>query len=1052
MNVKLRILTLATAITCQVASVAPTAAAGIDSNTFGGLRARAIGPATMSGRISAIDAVAEDPLTIYVGAASGGLWRSTDGGTTFRPIFDDYAQSIGALRIDPSDPETVWVGTGEPWTRNSTSIGVGLYKSTDGGDNWEFKGLPDSERIARIRVDPADGDTVYVCVTGRLWSAGEERGVYKTEDGGETWNRILYVDDTTGCSDLDMDPQDSSVLYAGMWEFRRSPDFFRSGGPGSGLYKSTDGGESWVELTEDLPGGDKGRITVAVAPSRPNRVYAVVEADDTWLYRSDDTGASWERMNTSLNVAIRPFYFGHMVVDPNDYERVYKPGLTFGISSDGGRSFTGPFGPGGNVHSDHHAVWVNPHNSNEILLGTDGGVYQSFDRGNSFRFIASLPVSQFYEVGHDLEWPYNVYGGLQDNGTWMGPSRSAGGITNGQWRNIGFGDGFHANPDPADSDVVYVQYQGGQMLRFHRDTGQIKSIKPYAAEGEPELRCNWNTAFFASRQRPGTVYMGCQYLFRSSDQGESWERISGDLTTDDPARQRQRQSGGLTIDNSTAENNTTIYTIAESPLDPDELWVGTDDGNVQLTRDGGATWSDVTAAIDVPEKLWVTFVDPSPHDAGTAFVTIDGHRSGDMNPYVFKTTDHGATWTSLATGQLRGYAHVVRQDPDNPELLFLGTEFGLWISVDGGGQWARFKGNLPPVPVRDLDIHPTEHDLVIGTHGRGIYILDDLSPLRALTAEVLDAELEILPSRPAVQFLSGQTQAFTGDQDFVGETLGEVASIFYYQKKRHIFGDMKVEIFDAEGELITTLPAGKRKGLNRVDWPMRLAAPKMPPATVLAFVFNGPRVPEGRYTYRITKGRDTFEGELELVADPRGRYTAEDRRVQQKLALQLYDDLEDLTYLVDALLDLHGQATAALEDARGASSRRLEQYAGEIEAFRGTLVSTSDAGWLSGDEQLREHLADVFGGLASYDGRPTQSQIDRAAVLSGRLESARERFAELTGEARLAALSQRLEAPLVLLTREVWEIEQEKGGSGATSLRPKQLERLQQQAWFVRLR
>jgi len=1049
MRVKTRLLAPA----LMLAACAPLAAAvTIDSNTFGGLNARSIGPATMSGRIAALDVVADDPLTIYAGAASGGVWKSEDGGITFEPIFDDYIQSIGAVRIDPSDPETVWVGTGEAWTRNSTSVGNGLYKTSDGGSSWEFKGLPDSERIVRIRIDPNASDTVFVCATGRLWSAGEERGVYKTTDGGATWERVLYIDDSTGCSDLDMDPQDPNVLYAGMWEFRRGPDFFSSGGPGSGLYKSTDGGATWTELSNGLPAGDKGRITVAVAPSRPNRVYAVVEADDTWLYRSDDTGASWERINASMAVTARPFYFGHMVVDPNDFNRVYKPGLSFGISEDGGESFTGIFGPNANVHADMHAVWINPNNSHEILLGTDGGLYQSFDKGSRFRFVASLPISQFYEVGYDMEWPYNVYGGLQDNGTWMAPSRSGGGILNSQWQNIGFGDGFHAYPDPTSPNIIYLEYQGGQILRFNRDTGQVKQIKPYPAAGEPPLRCSWNTAMHMSSNSPGTLYMGCQYLFRSADRGESWEKISPDLTTDDPQRQRQKQSGGLTIDNSTAENNTTIYSISESPVDGNVIWVGTDDGNVQVTRDGGTTWSNVGTNIEgVPGGLWVSFVDASPHDAGAAFISIDGHRSGDWTPYVLKTSDYGATWQSLATAELEGYAHVVRQDPGNAELLFVGTEFGLFISLDGGGQWARFEGGIPQVAVRDLDIHPREHDLIVGTHGRGIYILDDLTPLRALTSEALEAKLAILPGRPAVQFLSSQTQSFNGDQEFVGTNLGEVASIFYYQKKRHLFGDMKVEILDAEGNVLSTVPAGKQRGINRVDWPMRLDAPTMPPATVLAFVFQGPRVPEGKYRYRIIKGKDTLEGEIELVPDPRGDYSAEDRALQQTTALSLYGSLEDLTYIVDALIDLRGQVEARSEAASSASAKRLTAYKDEIETFRGTLVSTSEAGWLSGDEQLREHLADVFGGVATFDGRPTQSQIERAEMLAKRLDQGKAKFAELTGASRLDGMNRRLDEPMALLTREQWEEDQEKGGVGSTNLKPHRLMQKMQHGWFINL-
>ncbi|MEZ5330911.1 MAG: glycosyl hydrolase [Thermoanaerobaculia bacterium] len=1005
----------------------------IDTNTFGGLEARAIGPAVMGGRIAAIDAVATDPVTIYVGAAGGGVWKSQDDGVTFRPVFDDHIQSIGAIAIDPSDPETVWVGTGESWTRNSVSIGDGVYRSTDGGESWERKGLEESERIARIIVDPTDSAVVWVCATGHLWDANEQRGVFKTTDAGESWERVLTVDEDTGCSDLSMDPQVPDIVYAGMWQFRRTPWSFSSGGPGSGLYKTVDGGSSWSELAKGLPDGPKGRIAVDVAPSRPNRVYAVVEAEKTALYRSDDAGASWAEMNSSMNVAARPFYFATVIVDPVDHERLYKPGLSLGVSTDGGRSVSGLLGGfGGGVHSDHHALWVNPSDPHELLLGTDGGLYQSFDRGAHWRAVKALPISQFYEVAADADWPYNVYGGLQDNGSWTGPSRASGGIPNAAWRNVGFGDGFHVYPDPSDRNVVFAEFQGGQILRYHRDTGQVKVIKPYPAEGEDDFRCSWNTAMHVSPSRPGTLYVGCQYLFRSTDRGESWERISPDLSTDDPEKQKQKESGGLTIDNSTAENHTTIYTISESPLDGDVIWVGTDDGNVQLTRDGGATWTNVVANVpDLPARTWVSFIDASPHDPATAFATFDGHRTGDMAPHVYRTRDFGATWTAVGEG-LSGYAHVVRQDPVNPDLLFAGTELGLWISLDGGEGWARFTGNLPPVAVRDLDIHPTEHDLIIGTHGRGIYILDDLTPLRAVRAETLEAKLALLPSRPSVQFLTGQTWPFDGDDQFVGRDLGEVASLFYYQAKRHIFGDMNVEIYDADGTLLTTLPAGKRKGMNRVDWPMRLDAPKIPPATSLTFAFTGPRVPEGTYRYRIVKGKDSYDGTFELVADPRSPYSAEDRRLQQETALALYDALEDLTYLVDALIDLRDQAEARAEAAGGRTAARLEDLAGEAEALRASLVSTSEAGWLSGDEKLREKLTDVFGAVAGYDGRPTESQLAQTAKLTAQVESAHRDFDGLTSPQRLEEASRGLDEPLTLLTREAWEGEEEAAGTGVS--------------------
>ncbi len=1015
-----------------LAMPAAVTAVEIDSNTFGGLEARAIGPATMSGRVAAIDAVAEDPLTIYVGSASGGVWKSIDGGVTYEPVFDDHIQSIGAVRIDPNDSEVVWVGTGEGWTRNSTSVGDGVYKTTDGGKSWTHMGLTESERITRILVDPTDSDTVLVCATGQLWSANEERGVYRTKDGGESWEQVLAVDQDTGCSDLATDPQDSSILYAGMWQFRRYPDFFESGGPGSGLYRSMDGGDTWEEMTEGLPEGDKGRIGIAVAPSRPNVVYAVVESDDTALYRSDDLGRSWAKLNTSFNVAARPFYFAYLVVDPLDHNRVYKPGFSLTISTDGGKSFSNMFtsGLGGGVHSDHHALWINPNNVNELLLGTDGGVYISNSQGNAWRFVGALPLSQFYHVSHDMKFPYNVFGGLQDNGNWMGPSRKAFGISNADWKIIGpQGDGFVVVADPKDDNYIYAESQGGNIGRYNLVTDQTKTIKPFAGEGEESLRFNWNAPIHMSRHEKGAIYFGSQHLHRSYDRGESWETISPDLTTDDPERQRQMESGGLTIDNSTAENNATLFTISESPLDENVIWVGTDDGYVQVTRDGGASWTNVTANIDgLPEGLWVSEVEASHHAEGTAYVTVDGHRSGDMTTYVFRTSDFGASWESLAAENIEGYAHVIREDPVNGDLLFLGTEMGLWISIDGGAQWARFSGNVPRVSVRGLAIHPRDHDLVIGTHGRGIYILDDITPLRALTAEILESEVALLPSRPAVLMMSSGPSWFGGDANFVGEGLPEAASIFFYQKKRHLFGDLNVEIYDTEGDLLATIPAGKRRGINRVDLPTRMPPPKLPPASSLVFAFQGPRLLEGDYSYKLTKGKTTLDGTVSLIADPRSPHSAEDRKLQQETSMSLYRRLADLTYLVETSLKLEKEAAERGEaSSRKASKRALEEYAAKLETFRGSIVSTHPAGWLSGDEKLREHLGNLYGSIVAYEGRPTATQLERTEELLAELDEAEARFARLVG-ADLDAVNAKIGEPLTLMTREEWEAEQEGGG------------------------
>jgi photosystem II stability/assembly factor-like uncharacterized protein len=1020
---------------CAAAALAQTDVE-IDASTFGGLEARSIGPAVTSGRIAAIDGVpggAGEALTLFIGSAGGGVWRSKDGGLTFRPVFDSYNPSIGAVRIDPRNPKTVWVGTGESWTRNSVSVGDGVYKSTDGGDSWTKMGLADSEHIARIRVSPADSNTVWVCAAGHLWNANDERGVFKTADGGKTWKKVLFVDADTGCSDLDVDPQDGRILYAGMWQFRRGPSYFRSGGPGSGLYKSTDGGETWRKVESGLAAGEKGRIAVAVAPSRPSVVYALVESKDTALYRSDNTGETWQRVNSSFNIQARPFYFAHIVVDPLDFNTIYKPGLSLTFSSDGGRTFNNAL-PGGGPHSDHHALWIHPRNPQELFLGTDGGVYASGDRGNHWRHLQGLPVGQFYHVSYDMDRPYNVYGGLQDNGSWAAPSRGAGGILNKDWRNIGIGDGFWAFRDPKDPDFVYSEYQGGKLSRLQLSTGESRQIQPQPVEGEPEFRYNWNTPVALSPNEPGTLYIGSQFLFRSRNHGESWEKISPDLTTDKQDLQQQLKSGGLTVDNSSAENHTTIFTVAESPKNAQVIWAGTDDGNLQVTRDGGAHWANVAKNLPgVPAGTWVSTVEAGHFAEGTAYATLDGHATGDMKTYAFKTTDFGQTWKPLATDALSGYAHVIREDLENPDLLFLGTETGLFLSLDGGARWARFTGGgFPPVAVRDIAIHPRESDLLIATHGRGIYILDDITPLRRLTREVLEQDAAFLPSRPAELQIPSSVQDFPGDDEFVGPNPPEAAAIHYYLKKRHLVGDLKLEVYDDKGALITTLPAGKRRGINRVLWPMRLKTPKMPGGNSVVqepFSFLGPRVPAGTYTVKLVRGDQTLSGQVVLVPDPRSPHSAEDRAQQAKASLAAYSMLEKLTWTDDAALGLRNalQDRAAKLPAGDALRRRTEKLAADLNALHTTLVATAEGGWLSGDEQLREKLGSLYGGINGYEGRPTQSQLDQLRVLGARLDQAGDRLNALAGN-ELKAINQGLTGrklePVALVTFEEWKKKQ----------------------------
>jgi photosystem II stability/assembly factor-like uncharacterized protein len=1004
----------------------------LDASLFGGLFVRSIGTAATGGRISTLDVVPGSPLTIYVGAASGGVWKSIDGGMSFKPVFDDHPQSIGAIRVDPSNSQILWVGTGESWTRNSVSVGAGVYRSTDGGETWQDLSLKDSERIADILVHPKRGDTAFVCATGHLWDANEERGVYKTTDAGKTWKRVLYVNADTGCADMDLDPQEPDNLYAAMWQFRRKPWAFSSGGPGSGLYKSTDGGETWRRITAGLPEGDLGRIAVAVAPSRPSVVYANVESKDTALYRSDDLGETWKRMNDSFEIRVRPFYFSALIVDPTDYNYVYKTGLRLAISTDGGKTFSGIFvGGGGRIHGDVHALWVDPKDPQKLVLGDDGGLWISHDRGHHYRHAQALPISQFYHVSVDMEEPYNVYGGLQDNGSWMGPSRSSGGILNGQWRNVGYGDGFHTFRDPIEKDFVYSEYQGGKLGRFSLSTGELRDIQPFPGKDDPKFRFNWNTPYVPAPDGSGTIYVGAQFVFRSTDHGQTWVRISPDLTTNDPLKQKQEQSGGLNVDDSSAENHCTIYTIAPSPKDPQVIWAGTDDGNLQLTRDGGKTWTNLISNVQgVPPNTWVSSVEAGRHDAAVAYVSFDGHRTGDKKPYVFKTADFGQTWTPLASDAIHSYVHVVRQDLVRPDLLFVGTEMGLFVSLDDGGQWVRFGEKGLQVPVMDIVIHPRDGDLVLATHGRGVLIVDDLTPLRALTPEVIASEAALLPSRPAQMVIPSSEWKLASDAEFVGDSPSEEAPIVYYQKKRHVFGDLKLEIYDAKGKLVTTLPASKRAGLNRVPWPMRLKPPKVPAANKLDFGSAlGPRVAEGTYTVKLLKGKNTYSGQVQLVADPRSTATAEDRALQQSTAMRLYDMLADLTYVVEAVADLRDQARARAEALpKDEAGKAAGRFADELEAFRSTLVATNPAGWISNEQQLREHLGELYGGVANLDGRPTRSQLDRVEVLAAQLEEARLKFEAFKGE-KLAALNRRLAGkklePLKVLSREEWEKKQE---------------------------
>ncbi|PPK88725.1 photosystem II stability/assembly factor-like uncharacterized protein [Neolewinella xylanilytica] len=949
---------------------------------FGDLRARQIGPATMSGRVSCLAVHPGDAATVYIGAGGGGVWKTTNNGATLQPVFDDHVQSIGAIALAPADPQTVYVGTGEPWVRNSVSIGDGVYRSRDGGNRWQHIGLDSTERIAAIVVHPKHPDTLYVAALGPLWSDGTQRGVFRSTNGGADWDRVLYLDEATGAASLSMHPEDPNILFAAMWSHRRYPHTFDSGFTGrSGLYRSRDGGESWELLSEGLPAETLGRIGVAVAPGNGEVVYASVETgskETKGLYRSEDGGDTWSLVDRTFPNQIRPFYFAQLAVDPSNDSIVVKCGLSAVITQDAGNSWR-TFDQ--SVHSDAHDIYIDPADGRHILVATDGGVYESFDRGYTFKMWQNLPVSQFYHVSVDNADPYRIYGGLQDNGSWYGPSSQPGGIQNSDWRKTLGGDGFYSFRHPTQTHYVFSEYQGGNLARFDERTGRAKSITPYPDTEAGELRFNWSAPLHLSADGE-RLYFASQYLFLSTDAGDSWQRISPDLTTNDTSLQQQWKSGGLSIDNSGAENHTTVYAVAESPSDPNIIWAGTDDGNLQVTLDGGDSWNLVNPASEgPPQGSWVTFIDASPHDSRTALVTFDNHRRGDMATYLYRTTDAGQNWERLNGEAVRGYALSVRQDPKQPTLLYLGTEFGLYLSLDGGDSWAPFRNQVPQVGIRDMVIHPEQGDLILATHGRGVIILDDLEALRQV-GPGLDAAPITFLERDTF-FFSERGAAggneYGGGGMYRGPNPSDDLNILYYANRRHTFGKMFVNIYH-EGKLIRTLQAGKGAGLNVVSLPTTLEKPKAPPSDNRSAQFGtmyGPRLPAGAYQVALVKGRDTFQTEIVLAVDPESPYTENARADQYALLMQLFSDSEELAYLHEVLERVWKQAKEA----------DLSDLAQRAAALQANIVFTGGDGYVDEGEKIGEKVSQLYSAVSSFPGRPSASQRTEGEELHRQVEA-----------------------------------------------------------------
>jgi photosystem II stability/assembly factor-like uncharacterized protein len=970
---RFRLRSLLPAMILGVALVAPLIAAPLDPDLLAGMKARAIGPAAMSGRVAAIDAVAANPDVIYVGVATGGVWKSVNGGINWTPIFDDQpVAAIGAVSIFQPNPEIVWVGTGEANPRNSASVGNGVYRSVDGGRRWTHVGLADSERIARIVLHPTNPDVAWVAATGRTWGESAERGVFKTTDGGKSWRKVLYVDEKTGAADLTIDPSNPNKLFAAMWEYRRWPWFFHSGGPGSGLYVSWNGGESWQRLNEDdgMPKPPLGRIGVAIAPSSTDVVYAVVEAEKNVVLRSEDGGRKWTTVNERGNIVTRPFYYADIRVDPADPNRLYNLATLVQVSDDGGRNFR-TLVPFRDVHPDHHALWIHPQRPQFMINGNDGGVAISHDRGETWRFVENLPLGQYYHIAFDMETPFNVYGGMQDNGSWKGPSEvwENGGIRNHHWREVGFGDGFATLPLPGDSTRGYAMSQGGNLFRWNSTTGERKDIRPAHPEGV-KLRFNWNAAIAIDPFGESTVYYGSQFVHRSSDRGETWSIISPDLTTNRPEWQRQARSGGLTPDVTSAENFTTILTIAPSAVARGVIWAGTDDGRIHVTRDGGTTWTSVEGNIrGVPKNTWVPHVEASKFDPATAFVVFDNHRRSDWTPYVYRTTDFGRSWTSLATRDLRGYALAIEQDPVDPDLLFLGTEFGLFVSTDGGRGWLQWTHGVPTVSVMSLGVHPRDHALVLGTHGRSAFVLDDIAPLRRLDSALLAKPLHIFPLPRAQQYVVSQPDGprFAGHTAFRGENRPYGALITYslnapglpiqQEERERERREMErsanvqprpispegvpqdippepletpppdepkseagrdpqvdIEVLDAAGAVIRRFKGPARLGINRTTWNLRRDPFSEPPPAEESAGWgdrSGPEILPGEYTVRVRFRGEEASQKVTVAADPRQQIAMSDREAKWSAILEAGAMQETVTAAIEKVREIRSEIGVA---------------------------------------------------------------------------------------------------------------------------------------------
>ena len=1021
---KLLAAAFAGALALQFTTAAQEPARSPEIEALKKLTFRNIGPTNQAGRVSVITGVPGDPYTIYVSGANGGVFKTTNAGTTWKALFDNQnVLSIGEIAVAPSNPNIIYVGTGEENPRNNASFGDGVYRSNDGGETWTHVGLEDSDRIARIRIDARNPDVAYACAMGHEWGPNQERGVYKTVDGGKNWTRQLFINDQTGCSDLDVDPNNSDVVYAGMWTFRRYAWFLDSGGKETALYKSVDGGKTWKKQTEGIP-RMLDRIGVAVSRSNPDIVYMVSETTnyEGELWRTDNAGESWRVVSRDPNIDFRPFYYSDIRVDPNDSNKVFALSGSLYMSDDGGRTFATI---GRDVHGDHQALWLDPRNSKRILSGSDGGFQFSYDGGRTFNVVNNIAFTQFYHINYDMQKPYMVCGGLQDNGTWCGPSNSllTEGIRKAEWFTVGGGDGFFAVPDLKEPWRVYTDLQGGVISVTDTRTGAERAISPYPnrigsvgdAMENHKYRYNWNAPIVLGPDGT-TVYFGGNVLFKTTNHGQSWEVISPDLTTNDKSKQKS-SGGAIVVDNTAAEFHCTIIAIAPSMLDPNVIWVGTDDGNVQVTRDGGKSWTNVVKNIQgLAPNAWIPNLEASHYDAGTAYVPADHHQDNDYTAYFYKTTDFGKTWTRLnlnLPGKQTGWAHVIREDPKNKSILYAGTELGLWVSFDAGAHWTSLRQNMPPVPVRDIQVHPRENDLIVATHGRGLYVLDDITPLQHI-ADAMKADVQLFDLRPATRWTLWNKDGNLGDAIWRAPNPPNGALVDYFLKADQ--NDVSMTVLDKGGKTIRTvrnLPHAA--GVNRYVWDLRYdparpgpvfggrggrgAGPgaETPPGEVPAgggrFGGGGaPLVVPGEYIVKLHAGGREFSKPVKIEMDPRVEIAQAELNAQLEAGLALRDMASRANAAVDranTLVQQLGQLRDRLKAAHIENDLTVqvnEAYDATKKLLEEDLARPFPSMGYRQFPRLREEIQSLSGSVTRAVARPTDPETLRMKELQQELD------------------------------------------------------------------